>query len=305
MFKQTNAVPAAPRSASAPQTAAARARQSSHWRADAPALLASRFAAILQARAHRYVTLLRETRRTPTRPRVHALRIATRRLLTALALTKSVSPAAQRRHIELILQETFTACGRVRNLQLAQRAVAAAASRTPGLDDLAGHVRHRLRKRRRRLAHHLQHAHPRRIERALFAMAAGISRDAVESRRSPAIQQALSRNLERSLHRGAAGRIGRESPASLHRTRRALRVYRNRLALANQLGGRVPARYIAQLTRRQSALGAVNDYNTLLRIVDNYGRRRPAGPAVQRYRLHIQERRDRAMGRLRQAKVNA
>jgi CHAD domain-containing protein len=267
-------------------------------KADAPMQLAARFSAILQAQAREYVALLRKTRRNPTRPQVHALRIATRRLLTALALTQSVTPAAQRHGIEQALQETFEACGRVRDLQLAQLAVAAPSNAIPELGDLAGYVRCRLRKRRRRLVHALQRAHPRRLEQVLLTMAAAIAHQAAESERAPEVRKALSRNLRRSLRCRAGGRVDRASPDSLHRRRRALRAYRNRLALANQLGARVSARHIAKVAGQQSALGVVNDYNTLLRIVDHYARRRPSSAAIGRYRLRIQRQRNRAVERL-------
>ncbi len=265
----------------------------------------ARFASELRAESRRYVMIFTKTRRHISRSNVHALRIATRRVLSILALTTSACSAAKRRRIEAALRKPFKACGRLRDLQLVKATLRADRPDQADFVCLLRYIQRRQRKQIHRLERCLLSDRLHRIENDLQALACQVSGEWDRQARRDKVAAALIHNLEQGIRFDLGSCVVDTAPESIHKTRKTLREYRFRLVLADRLGASIPAGRMRRLTCVQSAPGRINDRTTLLSTLDKFIERQPPPVALRRYRLRIEKQRDRLIKRQSPVRVAA
>ncbi len=261
---------------------------------------APRIVRLLRAESRNYLRRLLAARARPQRAPVHALRVATRRLQALLGLLQPICAGARDPELERTLRAIFESCGRLRDLQVMRRSVAAAADRYPQAAPFLAHIDRRRAKARRRLQQRLATAHPRRLRRQLdalaVAIAAALATPAARARAASLLAQQLART-RRAAQRARRG-IGSAAAQPLHRARIALKSRRYEAELLRSLGIGARAADARQLQRRQDALGAITDCDRLLERLQAYCRKHPAasralapfGAAVRRQRRTLARR---------------
>jgi CHAD domain-containing protein len=255
---------------------------------------APRVVRLLQARSRNYLRRLLAARARPQRAPVHALRVATRRLQALLGLLGPICADARDREIARSLRGTFKSCGRLRDLQVMRRTVAAAASRHPPAAPFLAYIDRRLAKARGRLEQRLAAAHPRRLGRQLNSLAVAVAAALATPAARARAAVHLARRLERT--RRAVRTAGRGSSAadakSLHRARIALKTRRYEVELLHSLAVGARATEVRQLQRHQDALGAITDRDRLLERLQAFARKHPLeGRALASYGADVRRER--------------
>ena len=262
--------------------------------------LAPRIVRLLQAQSRNYLRCLLAARARPQRAPVHALRVATRRLQALLGLLRPICADARDPEFERTLQQIFKSCGRLRDLQVMRRTIAAAAGRYPDTAPFLAHIDRRLAKARGRLEQRLAVAHPRRLRRQsgalTMALATALATPAARARAAARLARQLER--ARGAAQGARHGLGATDPTSLHRARIVLKSCRYEAELLRSLGLGVRAAEVRQLQRHQDALGAITDRDRLLERLQAFTRKHPEarrglgpfGAAIRRERRALARR---------------
>lgn len=262
--------------------------------------LQPRLSRLVLEQSEYYLRALIAARKRPRRAAVHAVRVATRRLLAMRELLKFVDPGARSGRLELYLGEPFRPCGRLRDLQVIQRRVRLLLPRFPEAQKFLQALERRERKARDRAARALDGAHPRRIARLLTGLAARLDELTTDrAGRSRAMRRVELRI--RAAHRAAKeARIRAKTgdPDLIHLARLALKSHRYMAELAEPLGLHVGSSGVESLSRLQAAMGEITDRTMLLHALDAHRDRHPrAGPRLAHLRAFIERERGRLIAR--------
>lgn len=255
-----------------------------------------------------YVRALVAARKRPRRAAVHAVRVATRRLLAMRELLRFVDPGAGTGRLELYLGEPFRPCGRLRDLQVIQRRVRMLLPRFPEAQKFLQALERRERKARDRAARALDGAHPRRIARLLASLASRLD----ELTTDRAGRNRAMRRVElriRAAHRAAKearARAKSGDPDLIHRARLALKSHRYMVELAESLGLHFVASEVESLSRLQAEMGEITDRTMLLHALDAHRDKHPrAGARLAHLRAYIERERNKLISRYLAAETGA
>ncbi|MDE2252390.1 MAG: CHAD domain-containing protein [Gammaproteobacteria bacterium] len=236
-------------------------------RADAPLLVA------LRAESDGYECALRAAR-SGRQGDVHALRIATRRMLALVEFAAALAPSGKWPALVRELRRPFRRCARLRDLQTMRarlrRMRDAGAAPRAALQAMLDSLDDSLRRRRDRTIAQLAAARPRRTCRRIMQLAA--------ARLAPdpsavAVRACLDRS--RQAVRAACRRMCKGGMKALHRARVAIKACRYQFELAPALGARVRPAELRVLRSLQKQLGAITDLELLRRETKQSARRHP------------------------------
>ncbi|HVN98445.1 MAG TPA: CHAD domain-containing protein [Steroidobacteraceae bacterium] len=252
----------------------------------------------LRAESALYVRAL-HTARTG-RPRdIHALRIATRRMLALLEFAAALAPSGKWRGLARELRRPFRKCARLRDLQATRahlrRMRAGWRGLRPLLDAVLASLREDIRRHQRRAIAGLEAARPRRTTRRIVRLA---RKRAASARPADGARGCIDRS--RRNVRAACRRMRTGGIEALHRARVAIKLCRYQLDLAPRLGLRVSPGERLTLRRLQKELGAVTDLELLQHELKRFarhhrGQRRALAQARGRIRRAREMRRKRAL----------
>ena len=262
--------------------------------------LQPRLSRLVLEQSEQYVRAVVDARKRPRRAAVHAVRVATRRLLAMRDLLQFVHSGAGNRALELYLDEPFRSCGRLRDLQVMQRRLRLLLPRFPEAAQFLGVLERRERKARVRAARALDAAHPRRVARLLAGLAAQLDEvTADRAGRDREMRRVESRI--RAAHRAAIkarARARSGDPDLIHRARLALKSHRYMVALAESLGLHFVASEVEGLSRVQAEMGEITDRTMLLHALDAHRDKHPrAGTRLARLRAYVERERGRLISR--------
>lgn len=211
----------------------------------------------------------------PKPRRVHALRVATRRLQSALELASVVGAKPDSR-LRRQLGELLPMLSPLRDSHVARQTVEGLAANTPGLDGLRELFSKRERRLERRVVTRLSAFDVPELERGVSALTSQLLELFASDANRPALAAALrgalaERHLEVERRRR---RANAERPKSLHRLRLTLKSYRYALdALAAVLPreGQQASQVLAQL---QDQLGGAHDAHWLAETAHSWAKKR-------------------------------
>ncbi len=265
---------------------------------DATADLDSLAASVLRQECARFARTLGAARKG-RRGAVHAFRIAARRLVAAIELSRAIWPGREWLEAEREVRQLFEACGRLRDLQVVHSALRRrrCQGRSPQL--LLARTGERIKRHQKRLARYLDGARPHKICRQmqdLAATSAGTRRAARKHgtmvRAGRAVEAVLNRS-RRNLQL-ACRRVQIDGPKMLHRARVVAKVHRYQLEIAPSLGAQKLKGELPGLRRLQKGLGAITDLMLLQAELARYVRKHPG---ARRELGALQERIERERGR--------
>jgi len=247
----------------------------------AKTVLQPQLSRLVSEQSERYVRAVATARQRPGRGAVHAVRVATRRLLAMRELLRFVDATTYNSKLERYLSAPFRPCGRLRDLQVIQRHIRALLPRYPEAQEFLRALKRRERKARTRATQALDEAHPRRIARLLAILATKLD----ELTADRAGRNRVARQVERQI--GAASRAAKAAhrrantgdPDLIHRARLALKAHRYMVELAESLGLHFVASEAESLSRVQVEMGEITDRTMLLRALDAYRDKHPRAGA--------------------------
>jgi CHAD domain-containing protein len=229
---------------------------------DAPYILCD----ALDARGRTFLRALKGYRHTFSVKAVHRLRVAARRVLSLADLIRRLAPqAAHARKLRKLMKGQLRGFNALRDTQVM----------LAGLSD-GGHLRGLTRFRKRLLQDEAcQSVEARCLARALDAdkvarLLAKVRADAAEA--APGLDRFLLEMDEAYAEVMRRYRlIRRLRPASMHRARVAFKTFRYLLEIARPLLPGYPAARLKRVRAYQESLGGIQDAETLLRALREFG----------------------------------
>lgn len=198
----------------------------------------------------------------PSPGNVHRLRIATRRLRSALALCSGSVDRRLLRRARRSLRQPFRRAGRLRDLHVAAKHIRRHATGDAAVAATLATIRTASRDRGRRLQRSLRSGRRERVARRLAAVTAVLhqrpSRGSAYRGTVDRLQRRLA-SLAAGFHGASATAAVSGSPEDLHRARLALKRLRYATELAAGLVAGHPAGDMARLRPLQRRLGAIAD----------------------------------------------
>jgi len=221
---------------------------------------------------------------------VHAVRVATRRILALRTLVGFLASRASVATLERHLTVAFRPCGRLRDLQLMTREVAVLCVQYPEAKRFLLKLRKRRRRARRRAAIALRKARPHRVAQVIASI--GCALDIPAGARSGREQVVRRIGLQVSAARRAADAAFRRAQCGdlelIHHARLALKSLRYVTEIAGSLGLSYDVAELSALIRAQASIGTINDRALLLEALDAYRERHPkAGKRLARVRSGV------------------
>lgn len=247
-----------------------------------------------------YVRALVAARKRQRRAAVHAVRVATRRLLAMRELLRFVDPDAGNGRLELYLGEPFRPCGQLRDLQVIQRRIRMLLPRFPEGKKFLRALGRQERKAKARAARALDEAHPRRIARLLASLASRLDELTTDRVGRDRAMRRVALRVRTANRAAKEARIRAKTgdPDLIHVARLALKSHRYMAELAKSLGVYFVSTEVESLSRLQATMGEITDRTMLLHALDSYRGKHPrAGSRLAHLRAFIERERGRLISR--------
>jgi CHAD domain-containing protein len=205
--------------------------------------------------------------------RVHALRVAIRRLLATLDLIAPWLPAGPLRETVAKLRKEMKNLSRLRDTQVQIVSVGAALETFPGAREFHGALKRRERRLARKAIRQLRKSGMAGLSRHQRALRDGLATTRGAGSLGQSIRSRINRAGRAVLKAAAAVRPG-EVPA-IHRTRIALKKFRYMIESARPCAACDGAADTRPLRALQQRMGRIQDAETLLRRAEKHTRRHP------------------------------
>jgi len=229
----------------------------------------------LRREGRRLEVARRNCRKRPTPVRVHAVRVATRRLLAPAALLEVVDGAngkALRKSLRRLLKVT----GKARDAQVQVLHVASLTPRHPELRPFRRSLREKARRAALRVGPKLSQIEAGELlDRQVQALA--------KRSKDGDLERLLRRAVRTVIARVPGSRdAGSPSAKSFHRGRLAVKQARYLAEMLHPLFLPDKGLWVRDLQRRQHLTGEIHDLQNLMARLERYaGRKRPGRPALQ------------------------
>jgi len=217
----------------------------------------------------------RTCRKRPTPARVHALRVATRRLLAPVALVEVVDET-NGKALRKALRRLMKVTGKARDAQVQLRRVETLLPQHPELRPFSRHLKKKARRAARRVGSRLsQDKVEGLLNRQVQALAERSSESTLEKMLRRALRSTMT-GVPRSL------KAGSPNAKSFHRGRLAVKEARYLAETLRPLFKPDRGRWMQDLRRRQQLTGRIHDLQNLVTRLGRYaGRKTPGQPALQ------------------------
>ena len=218
----------------------------------------------------------RKCRKRPTPGRVHAVRVATRRLLASVAVAEIVG-GADGRALRKSLGRVLKVTGKARDAQVQADHVERLFPRNAELGPFSRRLRKKARKAVLRAGPRLNRGKVESLlDRQLQALAKQSVEDDFERRLRRAVRTVMAR-VPRSRH------VARPTAKSFHRGRLAIKEARYLAEILQPLFVPDRGRWVRDLRRRQRLTGEIHDLHNLKARIERYlKRKRPGQPSLKR-----------------------
>jgi CHAD domain-containing protein len=253
----------------------------------------------LNSRWESYHEALRNCQRRFSERAVHDLRVATRRLMSQLAMLSCVAHAPEAEPARQQLKRRLKALGALRDTHVLRLFVENQNRLFPELIILRDFLERRERRLEKSAAAKVKKFKTRKLEHWILSLGQRLARQPARAgkpdRLTDAVLHAAASAFNEVVRRREA--IDAKVPATVHRTRIAFKRFRYTVeALSPEFTG-LAKNDLRALARYQRHMGNLQDLEVVQACVEGYVRDRPtAKPLLQPFYRHLQQRRRRALG---------
>ena len=199
---------------------------------------------------------------------VHDLRVATRRLLAAMDVVRSLEPHPRVQKVRRALKDQLDSLDDLRDTQVMLVEVSESMADFPDLKPLEEHLLKRekklLRKARKEIESLAISGLRKRIENSAGSLEENVQGEDWTARLLSVGDQAYARA------RQAFGEIDPAAPASIHQFRIAFRKFRYTVEIVHPILENYPEEYLQQMHDYQSRMGDIQDVTVFLSILLEY-----------------------------------
>src|SRR6185503_11368736 len=207
----------------------------------------------LDERWNKYRSQIKNCRRDFSEETVHALRVATRRLLAAMDILRALDPHPRIQKTRRVLKNQLDSLDDLRNVQVMLADISVAAANFPELESFESHLVAREKKLLRKA-----HKALNRFQVSDLKKQIGRTRTSLEEKaQAQGFSEHLLPELDKAYSKAmqAFGQMDASQPASIHRLRIAFKKFRYMVEIANPILAAYPEANLQQMHEYQSKMG--------------------------------------------------
>ena len=228
----------------------------------------------LDERWKKYRAEIRTCRDEFSEEAVHDLRVATRRLLAAMDVLRSLDPHPRVQKVRRALKDQLDSLDDLRDTQVMLVEVSESMADFPDLKPFEEHLLKRekklLRKARKEIKSLAISGLGKRIEKSRESLEENVQGEDLTARLLSVGDQAYARAMQ------AFGQIDAAVPASIHQFRIAFRKFRYTVEIVHPILENYPEEYLQQMHDYQSRMGDIQDAEVFLGALAEFSERAEA-----------------------------